>query len=73
VNMTRFLNKLQQVPSKSKVWKKWAQVIPETHHAHYFPNLWSWAYLLQFILDTRHAHYFPNHWFRYAQNQKFGK
>jgi hypothetical protein len=37
VNMTRFWNNLQQVRSKSKAYL--LQVIPETRHAHYFPNL----------------------------------
>jgi hypothetical protein len=45
VSMTRFWNNLQQVLSKSKAWKEVSmtpyllQVIPETRHAHYFPNL----------------------------------
>jgi hypothetical protein len=24
-------------------------------HAHYFPDLWFWAYLLQVIREMRHA------------------
>jgi phage terminase Nu1 subunit (DNA packaging protein) len=56
--MTRFLNNLQQVRSKSKVWK----VVSMTRFWNNLQHVSSKsAYLLQVIPETRHVHYFPNH------------